>query len=181
MGKEKKQKQNQQASISEYNLSKSLSKIRNNHSNFSDELNTDYNSENSDIYHSFSQKENHTTGTIFNLNEKFNDKYNSLNKDFSDKVLMVHEKISSCEQNLRDRIDEQTKNLTTKINSDIKDLNIDDKIGRWLFGSTISALILIASLIYLLSYAQIVEESKKVPIIEARIKNIEDKIPENKK
>ncbi|WP_028873212.1 hypothetical protein [Psychroserpens burtonensis] len=130
----------------EYDLKSSLNKLKQRENLPSSETSTNFEikkSESNSLSQShLNENVNSETATIyFKLNENFNSRYDTLN----DNIKTVSDKISDSSQTLRQE-------LEGKIDS-----KLDTKFYLW----TIFALVAITTLIYTLSYSNLVSETKQ--------------------
>ena len=84
------------------------------------------------------------TGVLFQINESINSRYDKLKDDIS---------------NVSERINESTSNLRIEIEGKLNK-KVNSNLFYRLFYGAISALIVIATLIYLFSYSEIIKDTK---------------------
>jgi hypothetical protein len=154
----------------EYDLKSSLGKLNQRKDFPSSETSTDFkvNKSQTNNINQTSLKENLNTETssiYFQLNESFNSRYDTLN----DNIKTVSDKISNSSDTLRQELEGK----------------IEPKLDTKFFLWTIGALVIITTLIFTLSYSNLVSETKdnsnSVKSLEKDIENQKNEIKDNEK
>lgn len=166
--KNRKKPRQTQSIQDDYNLKKSLGKLKQSQSgnsgitstgqNINENLSSGINSSN------LTSNIGDTTGHILQINESMNKRYDSLKNDIS----CIPEKISLSTDNLRNEID----------------IKLDKKVSDKLFYGAISVVVVIASLFYIFSYNITLQDTKKssedLYIIKPKIEVFDKSIESNK-